>query len=81
MLRTPSFAQMMASLSAKEAVILSLKLGYIDGKYFSTDAIANFLGIDPLEVIEVTRKALTLYRDSFVSFIDEAIQITTREGR
>ncbi|MBQ6841056.1 MAG: sigma-70 family RNA polymerase sigma factor [Bacilli bacterium] len=79
LLRTPSFAQMMTTLSAKEAVIISLKLGYVDGKYFSTDAIANFLGIEAMEVIETARKVLMLYRDSFVNFLDKAIAIATEE--
>ncbi|MBE6148730.1 MAG: sigma-70 family RNA polymerase sigma factor [Firmicutes bacterium] len=74
MLKTPSFGQMMGTLSAKEAVIISLKLGYIDGKYFSTSAIANFLGIEDHEVIETTRKVLLLYKESFDKFLDEAIK-------
>lgn len=77
MLRTPSFGQMMGTLSAKEAVIISLKLGYVDGKYFSTNAIANFLGIDEIEVIETTRRVLLLYKDSFDKFLDEAIKCAT----
>ena len=37
LLRTPTFNQMMSVLSVKEAIIISLKLGYVDGKYFSTE--------------------------------------------
>lgn len=40
LLRTPTFMQIMGELSVKESVIISLKLGYIDGKYFSTKSIA-----------------------------------------
>lgn len=77
LLRTPSFSQMMSTLSVKESVIISLKLGYVDGKYFSTDSIAEFLGIEPQEVIDTTRKVLLLYRENINQFIDNAIQIVT----
>lgn len=79
LLRTPSFAQMMNTLSVKEAVIISLKLGYIDGKYFSTESISEFLGIEPSEVIETTKKVLLLYKDHINSFLDNAIAIATDE--
>lgn len=69
--------QMLSTLSVKEAVIISLKLGYIDGKCFSTESIANFLGIEELEVIEATRKVLLLYKDNINEFIDNIIEITT----
>ena len=77
LLRTPTFNQMMSVLSVKESVIISLKLGYIDGKYFSTDSIAEFLGIEPQEIIDATRKVLLLYKENINQFIDNAIQIAT----
>ncbi|MBR4230930.1 MAG: sigma-70 family RNA polymerase sigma factor [Bacilli bacterium] len=77
LLRTPTFTQMMSVLSAKEAVIISLKLGYVDGKYFSTESIAAFLGVEESEVIETTRKVLLLYKDSINEFIDSVIKIAT----
>jgi len=77
LLRTPSFNQMMSVLSVKESVIISLKLGYVDGKYFSTESIAEFLGVEPQEVIETTRKVLLLYKENINQFIDNAIQIAT----
>ena len=49
---------MLKTLSIKEAIIISLKLGYVDDKYFSTESIAQFLGIDNQEVIETTKKQL-----------------------
>ena len=41
LLKTPSFNQMMDVLTVKESIIISLKLGYIDGKYFSTESISQ----------------------------------------
>lgn len=71
LLGTPTFAQMMSGLTVKESVIISLKLGYVDGKYFSTEAIAQFLGIEEIEVIETTKKVLSLCIDNINSFIEE----------
>lgn len=77
LLRTPTFAQMMGALSVKESVIISLKLGYIDGKYFSTESIAQFLGIEETEVIETTKKVLLVYKESINNFLDNAIAVAT----
>lgn len=80
LLRTPTFTQMMDVLSTKEAVIISLKLGYVDGKYFSTKSIADFLGIEESEVVEVTKKVLLLYKDNMNNFIDNVIEIATGDS-
>ena len=75
-LRTPTFEQMTKALSVKDAVIISLRLGYIDGKYYSIEAIANFLGISCEEVSEITKKVLYLYRDTFNDYLDKIINIS-----
>lgn len=76
LLRSPSFTDMMNILSAKEAVIISLRLGYVDNKYFTPKAISNFLGIDEEEVNETTKKVLLVYKDNFNNFIDRLIAST-----
>lgn len=81
LLRTSSFNQMMSVLSTKESVIISLRLGYIDGKYFSTDSIAQFLDIEEQEVIDTTKKVLLLYKENINQFIDSAIQIVTEDSK
>ncbi len=77
LLRTPTFTQMMSVLTAKESIIISLKLGYVDGKYFSTESIAQFLGIEETEVIETTKKVLLLYKENINSFLDSIIEVAT----
>lgn len=77
LLRTPTFNEMMSVLTVKEAVIISLKLGYIDGKYFSTDSIAQFLGIEKQEVTDTIKKILLLYKENINQFIDNVIEIVT----
>lgn len=81
LLRTPTFNQIMSVLTVKEYVIISLKLGYIDGKYFSTDSIAQFLGIETQEVIDTMRKVLLLYKENINHFIDDAIEIVTEQPK
>lgn len=77
LLRTPTFSQMMSALTVKEAIIISLKFGYVDGKYFSTDSIAKFLGIGIQEVIDTIKKVLLLYKDNVNQLIDCAIKTVT----
>jgi len=77
LLRTPIFTQMMELLSPKDAVIISLKLGYVDGKYFSTESIAKFLEIEEDEVRETTKKGLLLYKENINEFIDNAVKVVT----
>lgn len=74
LLRTPTFMQMMSALTVKEAVIISLRLGYVDGKYFSTESIANFLGIEEEEVKDAVKKVLLIYKENINSFLDSLIQ-------
>ncbi len=77
LLRTPTFKDMLEVLSPKESVIISLKLGYVDGKYFTNKSIANFLGIEEEEVRETIKKVLLLYKDNINEIIDHLISLIT----
>lgn len=79
LLRTPTFMQMMSTLTVKEAIIISLRLGYIDGKYFSTESIAKFLGIEEEEVKDAVKKVLLIYKENINSFLDSLIQTANEE--
>ena len=68
------FSDMLNELEVKEAIIIGLRLGYVDGKYFSTKSIADFLGVSEEEVIETTKKVLLLYKENINNFIDKAIE-------
>lgn len=72
-LKNPTFNQMLENLSVKEAIIISLRLGYVDNKRFSIESISNFLNIDEEEVNEVIKKVLLLYKDSITSFMSYTI--------
>lgn len=73
LLKTPTFSDMLSILTPKESVIIMLKLGYIDNKYFSTDRIAEFLEIEPSEVSETTKKVILLLKERINDYIDLAI--------
>ena len=80
LLQTPSFINIMKKHSSKEAMIVSLKLGYIDGKYFSTSSIASFLEIDYQEVIDTVRTVLLEYKEILNQIIDCVIESETIES-
>lgn len=74
LLKTQMFCHLMEQLSSKAAIIISLRFGYINGKYFSTEAISEFLGIEENEVIDVIKNVLLLYKEKLNGFIDTVIQ-------
>lgn len=43
-------SQLLNNLTPKEVIIAFLKLGYVDGKYFTTESISKFLEMDSEEV-------------------------------
>ena len=74
LLKSDYFNQLENNLSKIELLIISLKLGYIDGKQFSTESIASFLEIKEDEVRNITKNALLKYRNVFVSLFDDFIE-------
>lgn len=70
LLETPVFAQMLKILTIEEAIIVALKLGFLNNKYFSTEEVAELLGIEPTKVIATTKKVLLLYQEQINSFLN-----------
>lgn len=77
--KTSNFKQMMSNLGSKESIIISLRMGYIDGKYFSVDAIAEFLDIERDEVSKIIKEVLLNYKESVIKSIDHAIEVASDE--
>ena len=75
LIKTPIFDQLRSQFSEKEAVIISLMFGYIDGKYFSKEAIAKFLDIETEEVTKTAKKALLSYKENLNQLIDNTIEL------
>ena len=61
-------------------MIAALKLGYIDGKCFSTSAITEFLGIDSNGVVNITKNILLAYKEKLEEMIDYAIKMVEDES-
>ncbi len=74
------FKDLMENIGDKEAFIVSLKLGRFS-KYYSNEAIANFLEIPEEEVITTTKTVLYQYKmeiiNSLSEKIDQAIDVIT----
>ena len=79
LLRSPKFSKMLNKYSAKEKMIISLKLGYIDGKCFSTNAISEFLDIPEQEIISLTHKVLLEYQKIINSIFEGTIKMVTEK--
>ena len=79
LLRSPKFSKMLNKYSAKERMVISLKLGYIDGKCFSTEAISKFLEIPEKEIISLTHKVLLEYQEMINSIFQGTIKMVTEK--
>lgn len=80
LLKTPEFERIMKVLPPKQAMIVSLKLGYIDGKYFSVDSIAKFLEMDKQEVIDSVKQALLAYKQRINLMLDRCIEVASEDA-
>ena len=58
------YQDLLKFLSYEEAIILSLKYIGWDGNYFSTEEIADYLGISSSEVIKIVKETLDKYNNS-----------------
>lgn len=69
--KTDSFQELMKKVGSKEAFIVSLKLGQIGDKYYSNEAIANFLEISEEEVIATTKNILIQYKHQVLTEVSK----------
>ena len=74
LLKTPMFNRMLEKLTPKEAVIISLKMGYIDSKYFTNESISNFLNISLEEVESIILRVMMLYKNNVNDSLDKLIE-------
>ena len=72
-LKTPSFYELMSVLPPKKAIIIALRLGYVDSKYFTTESIAEFLNITESEVRETTTEILILHKNRLNEMFDNIL--------
>ena len=72
-LNMPTFNQIYQVLGTKDAVIISLALGKVDGKFFEAKKIADFLGMTEAEVNESVKRILEVYKEHLIGIINDAI--------
>lgn len=75
--KTARFSALMSFLSVKEAVVISLKMGYVGDKYFSTKTISDILGVSEEEIRQITKKFLLICKEMINQAIDNTIEYTT----
>ncbi len=61
-IKSEKFSDLLTFLKPKEALIVCLRLGFIDGKCFSTVSIAQLLNINEDEINKLAQKALEKYK-------------------
>lgn len=66
------------NFTPKEITIASLKLGFVNGKYFSTPTIASFLDVEEKEVLDITKRVLLWYKGEINNEIDNVIEAVTK---
>lgn len=72
-LKKPDVIGVMTGLSMKEKIIVSLRLGYVDGKHFSVDAISDFLGLSNHDIIKTSVEFMTKHSDKVDSILNKAM--------
>lgn len=75
-LRKPDVSEVMTGLSMKEKIIVSLRLGYVDGKHFSVDAISEFLGLSNYDILKTSVEFMTKHADKVDSVLNKAMDFT-----
>ena len=71
--RTPKVLEYIQTMPPKEATIIYLKLGFVNGKRYTTIDIAEFLDITTFEVREVNKKFLLGSKDIITASLDDVI--------
>lgn len=80
LLNLPVFINLLDTLTPKEAIVAVFSFGYIDGKYFSIEAIANFLGVSKEEVVEIIQKVVQIYKENVTQSVDKVLKITNKKS-
>jgi len=76
-----SFEQLYSSLGIEDAVIISLSLGKIRGRFFSVEEISDFLNISNSEVRESIKKVLEVYKEYLLDILDKATNIVSSNSK
>ena len=82
LLKTPMMMEMLHELDYKTITIFSIGMIQDDnGKHYTAEDIATFLGMTPTEVRERTIAGLKFYRDAYDRYFDSAIASLEKEDK
>ena len=70
----PVFISSLSQLPMKEANIFAIHRGYINGRMYSSEEIANFFGMDEFEVMDILRKGYQLYKSVLDTMLEQSIE-------
>ena len=71
---TPDFIEAAKTYEPTTYLILTLKLGYVNGKTYSSEAIADMLDIEVEDVNAIYKEGLNKLKAELINMIDEAIE-------
>ena len=70
LIKTKQFGELLKNMSIQEAIILSLKLGYVNNKVYNNEEIARFLNLDKKWIDETVKKCIFIYQDQTKNLIE-----------
>jgi DNA-directed RNA polymerase specialized sigma24 family protein len=79
LLKNPLFNSIICSLMPKEAMIVLLRLGFVDNRCFSTEELAKFLNMDEDEIRVIVRQTLQFYQSKVNEYINTITSIAIDE--
>ena len=80
-LNIASFEQLYSSLGAEDAVIISLSLGKIRGRFFSAKEISDFLNIPISDVRESIKRVLEAYKEYLIDILTKATNVVSENSK
>lgn len=79
-LRNSGFKPLLDKVTLIEAVIITLRLGYLDGKYFSVQTVAKLLGVNDNDVRRATQKAMVWFGTDLGQLLEPPKMETKQSG-
>lgn len=81
LLKRDDIVEVMDGLNTDEKIILSLRLGFVDGKHFTIKAISEFLGIPGCSVVSISHDALLRHNDKVSGILNKSLELSTNVAK
>lgn len=80
-LKIPTNIELLSNFTSKEAVIISLTLGFINNRYYSIKEVSDFLKINEVEIKQIILNYLNLYKKSIHEFLQQVVELSQEKER